>query len=347
MKLPRNTFLAICAAASVSIPAFAGVTVDQPANNSDVSAPFKLSASASNCSGQSVSAMGYSFDSSSDTTVIKSQSIDQSIDSSTGTHTLHVKAWGDHGASCVTDVVVNVKSGGSSSDGSGDSSGVPSDAKTVSNIQALGGWRAAHDTGGSGSSSGSSSMVGSPSLYGSTRRFETSFSHDGDERYSVDFADDVNAQNFFYDAWVYFDSSADKIGNLELDVNQVMADGKTLLAGIQCDGFTGHWAYTVNTGSASDVKPHWDSKSGTSCNPRAWSRDKWHHVQFSFSRDDSGHITYHSVWLDGQESQLNAGAFGAADLGWGPIINTQFQVDGYGGSGTTKVYVDDLTISRW
>ena len=30
-----------------------------------------------------------------------------------------------------------------------------------------------------------------------------------------------------------------EIGNLEFDVNQVMSDGKTVLAGVQCDGYTG------------------------------------------------------------------------------------------------------------
>ncbi len=145
---------------------------------------------------------------------------------------------------------------------------------------------------------------------------------------------------------MYFTSSASKIGNLELDINQVMANGKTLLVGVQCDGYTGHWDYTVNTGSASNVKPRWYAKSGSSCNPRNWSQNTWHHVQYNFSRDDAGTINYHSVWLDGVETKLDATAVGAADLGWGPVVNTQFQVDGVG-SGTVTVYLDNLTISRW
>lgn len=345
MNFPCHALIVSCATVVLAIPAFAGITVNEPANKTDVTSPFKLSASAATCSSQGVNAMGYSFDSSSNTTVINGQSIDKDIDSSSGTHTLHVKAWGPNGASCVEDVVINVTGGSGGSSGGGSS--IPTNAKVVSSIQALSGWRSDHDSGGSGSSSGSSSIVSSPSLYGGTRRYETSFSNNGDERYSVTFADDVNAQNFFYDAWVYVTSSADKIGNIEMDVNQVMADGKTVLVGVQCDGYTNHWDYTVNTGSASDVKPHWYAKSGAYCNPRSWSRDKWHHVQYSFSRDDSGYITYKSIWLDGQEFSVNAKAFGAADLGWGPTINTQFQVDGYGGSGTSTVFVDNLTISRW
>ena len=111
MNIPRNILVVCCAVTAFTVPALAGVTINEPSNNTDVSSPFKLSASSSSCSGQSVSAMGYSFDSSSDTTVIKSQTIDKSVDSSTGTHTLHIKAWGDKGASCVEDVVVDVKSG--------------------------------------------------------------------------------------------------------------------------------------------------------------------------------------------------------------------------------------------
>ena len=273
--------------------------------------------------------------------MIQGQTIDQDVDSSSGTHTLHVKSWGN-ATVCVEDVKITVTSGTSS----GGSSVVPSFAKEVSHIQALSGWKAQHDTGGSGSSSGSTAMVSSPSLYGGTRGYEISFSSGGDERYSVSFSDDTSAENFFYDAWVYLDSSGSSIANLEFDVNQVMADGKTVLVGVQCDGYTGRWDYTVNTGSASNVKPHWAGKSGTSCNPRSWARNKWHHVQYSFSRNSSGYIDYKYVWLDGQQISINTTAFGAADLGWGPIINTQFQIDGMG-SGTVKAYLDNLTISRW
>jgi hypothetical protein len=344
MNFSRALVTASSLAAIMTIPAMAGVTVNSPSNNSDVSSTFTLSASAATCSSQNVATMGYSFDSSSDTTVIKGQTIDASIASGSGTHTLHVKAWGDNGSSCVTDVVLKVSSAAGTETSE---SIVPSDAVQVSSIQALSSWAFAHDTGGPGSSSGSTSMVSSPSLYGNTRRFVTSYSNGGDERYSTSFADNTGDTNFFYDAWVYLTSSASNIANLEMDVNQVMANGQTVLIGVQCDGYSGEWAYTVNKGSASNPKPTWVGKSGTSCNPRAWSRNAWHHVQAYYTRDDSGNITYHSVWLDSVESTINETVFGAASLGWGPTINTQFQVDGLGSSGTTTVYVDSLTISRW
>ena len=343
MKLFRNLTVTCSAVLTLSLPALAGITVNSPASDADVSTTFTLSATSATCSSQSVDAMGYSFDSSSDTTVIKAQSINKSISSSTGTHVLHVKAWGPSGAACVKDVTINVKSSVSTSS----ALSVPTYADIVSSIESLGGWRATHDTAGDGSSTGSMNIVSSPSKYGSSRKFYTTFKNNGTERYSVSFSDNTDTKNFLYDVWVYLTSSSSNIGNLEFDVNQTMPNGQTMLMGVQCDGWTGHWAYTVNTGSASSVKPHWVSKSGTTCNPRHWTINKWHHVQATFSRDSSGYVTYHSVWLDGAETSLNAKVFGAAALGWGDVINTQFQVDGYGSSGSVTAYVDGLKVSTW
>jgi hypothetical protein len=329
--------------ALTAVPASAGVTINRPWNTEQVNSPFALSANASTCSSHTVTAMGYSFDSSSDTTMIKGQSIDASIQGPEGHHTLHVKAWSSGGV-CVEDVEIHVMNGSSS--GSVDSV-VPSSAKTVSYLEAMSGWQKEHDDAGPGSSSGSTSVVSSPSIGGSAREFMTEFSGNGDERYSIQYSDDNQAENFFYDVWIYVTSSSNHIGNIEMDTNQAMPDGKTVLIGVQCDGYSGHWSYNANLGSSSNPKLSWVPKSGTTCNPRSWSQYTWHHVQAYYTHDDSGYITYHSVWLDGVETQLNETVYGGADLGWGDALNTQFQVDGYNSSGHSTVYIDKLTISRW
>jgi hypothetical protein len=344
MNLFRTLIVTSSAVLTLSLPAFAGVTVNSPSNNTSVSSPFTLSASASTCSSTSVKSMGWSFDSSSDTTVVSGQTINKSISSSTGSHVLHVKAWGSGGAACVTDIALTVTSSTSVSTTS--STSVPNYAESVSSIESLGGWRAQHDTGGAGTSTGSMSIVSSPSKYGSSRKFYTTFTNNGTERYSVSFSDNTSAKNIFYDAWVYL-ASTSKIGNLEFDINQTMDNGQTVMAGFQCDGWTGNWAYTVNTGSAGSPRPHWVSKSGTTCNPRNWSAGKWHHVQASMSRDSSGYVTYHYIWLDGAQVYIGAKAFCAMSLGWGDVINTQFQVDGYGSSGSVTAYIDGLKVSVW
>ncbi len=339
MKFTRALLAASSLAVSATIPAMAGVTVNSPANNADVSSPFTLSASASTCSSQNVASMGYSFDSSSDTTVFYAQSIDASVSASSGTHTLHVKAWGDDGSSCVTDVTVTVESTATAI--------IPSTADIVSALQGLSGWQETHDSGTSGTSTGYMALVTSPTLYGSSRQFVTTFTDNGGERYSLSFSDNVDAENFFYDGWVYLTSSASDLANLEFDINQTMPNGQTVLTGVQCSGWDGTWQYTANEGSAESPKPTWISASGTSCNPRSWSQNAWHHVQASISRDSSGSVTYNSVWLDGVEIPLNATVYGAADLGWGPVVDTQFQVDGVGSSGHVTAYLDELQISMW
>ena len=52
MKLFRNFTVTCCAVLTLSLPALAAITVNSPANDSDVSTTFKLSASASACSSQ-------------------------------------------------------------------------------------------------------------------------------------------------------------------------------------------------------------------------------------------------------------------------------------------------------
>lgn len=325
---------------TIAAPAFAGVSVSSPGNGAEVSSPFKVSAYASSCSDQPVRAMGYSLDNSTDTTVVNSTSVDTSIRSGSGEHTLHVKAWGDRGASCVTDVTVKVTDETSSST-------VPFGATKVSSMQTFGDWKEKRDPAiGGGWSSGSMSLTGSPSRSGHARKFVTGFSRASGELYYLSFGDDTGATNFFYDAWLYLTNSAGKIENLEMDMNQTMSNGRTVIYGFQCDGSTSTWDYTKNAGSPRKYNDTW-VHSHQYCNPRSWGDYQWHHVQISYSRNSSGDVTYKSVWLDGKEQPINATVPSAFDLGWDPTLLTNFQVDGLGAGGTSTVYLDELTISRW
>jgi hypothetical protein len=76
--------------AVLAVPTFAGVVVNSPSNGSEVGTPLNLSASASTCSSQTVTAMGYSIDSSSDTSVVNGNSVEKTLTVGTGSHTLHV-----------------------------------------------------------------------------------------------------------------------------------------------------------------------------------------------------------------------------------------------------------------
>ena len=340
-SLPCTILIALVS----TVPAFASVTVNSPQVGETVSSPFALNAYATACSNQPARSMGYSLDSSSDTTILRgSTSIDTNVSAKLGTHTLHVKSWGTKGAVCVTDVAITVSN--APNDPATDTSVVPSDAVSVSSIQALSNWRGIHDTGTNGNSSGTMALVGSPSHAGTPRQFVSTFTHGGGLRYWVSFGDDTTATNFFYDGWVYVTNDATSIANVEMDMNQVMANGQTVIFGVQCDGYSSTWDYTENLGTPQTPKGHW-AHSKAACNPRSWTRNAWHHVQINYSRSDTGRVTYKSVYFDGVQSQINATAPSAYASGWGPTLLTNFQVDGLGASGSSTVYLDDLTVYRW
>lgn len=349
MKIERTLLLSFLAMTAAAIPAVAQTTINSPTNGEQVSSPFTLDMTATSCSSLPVSAVGYSLDNSSQTSSWNATYIDGPVAAPSGSHTLHVKVWNDKGGVCVTDVTIDVVTGASASTSTsgGATSVIPSTAASVSAIQALGNWTAIHDGGTPGSSSGTMSMASSPSLTGAARLFANQFNDYGGERYSVQFADDTSATNFFYDTWVYIANNANGFANLEFDIEQTMANGQTALMGFQCDSWIQRWDYAVNGGSPTAPNDTW-LHSYAPCNVHSWAPNQWHHVQIYFSRNDSGWVTYHSVWLDGAEQDLNFTVFSGYSLGWGPAIVTNFQIDGDSG-GTTwgNVYMDETRVYRW
>jgi hypothetical protein len=215
----------------------------------------------------------------------------------------------------------------------------------VSNIQNMGNWVARHDNGTGGSSSGSSVISGTPSRSGDARKFSMSFNGYGGEIYNASFGDDTTSQNFFYDAYVYI-AQGSSIANLEMDMNQTMPNGQTVIYGFQCDGWSHTWDYTLNKGTPTSPVDAW-AHSGAYCNPASWSTNAWHHVQVSYSRDGSGNVCYKSVWLDGAQQDMYITVPSAFALGWGPVLLTNFQIDGASPSGGAVVYLDNLTVYRW
>ena len=327
--------LAVCAA-----PAFANVTVSTPTNNATVESPFLLSAVASPCSAQAIVSMGYSIDNSPSTIVFYSAGFTTNVIASSGAHVLHVKSWGKQGASCVASVSVNVSDPATAT--------VPLTALVLGGIQSLANWLAAYDTGtGSGSSAGSMSLVTSPSVSGLAREFLTTYTNYGGERYSLSFGADSTSTHFLYDTRIYVASPSTDIANIEMDLNQVMSNGQTVIFGFQCDGWSGTWDYTRNAGTPQNPVDQWVHTT-QSCNPRKWTTNTWHQIQISYSRDNSGNVTYSSVWFDGIEQEINATTLSAFALGWGPSLLTNFQVDGATStSGSSKIYLDNLTLYRW
>lgn len=348
MKITSSVLFSI---ATLTVPALAAVNVSSPSNGDSVKAPFKLTADAASCSDQKVASMTYSLDNGSDLKVVKDTVLDENVDASIGTHIVHVKAWGEKGALCVseakitvTDSVTKTEDG---SEASAETAGlsIPSNAQAITSIQTHSNWEAVKDSNTPGHASGEMSIVNNPSHGGSARKFVTHFSGSGGERYSDSFGEDPTATNFVYDGWVYVQGSPSNLGNMELDLNQVLENGDVMIYAFQCSGNSGQWEVGSNAGSAKHGAARW-VKSGVACNPKSWAANTWHHVQISESRDNSGHITYHSVTFDGTTHNIGKTVFGEFALGWGHVLQTNFQIDGIG-SGSTTTYLDDLTVYRW
>lgn len=319
------------------------LVVSNPLSGASVVSPFKLTASGALCLGQAITAIGFSLDTSTSTAVVNGTSVSASVQASTGNHTLHVKSWGASGSACVNDVAITVTTPPTTTSGPS----IPATAMVNTLIQNLTTWKATHDAGTSGTSTGTMSLVASPSLSGSAREFVTSYTNYGGERYNVGLPVDQVSTNFVYDTKIYLANPSSDIANIEMDLNQVMLNGQTVIFGIQCDGWSHTWDYTANTGTATSPSDHW-LHSNQSCYPQKWATNTWHHVQVQYSRDSSGNVTYKSVWLDGVQQDLNVTALSAFALGWGPSLNSNFQIDGYTStSGSATIYLDQLTLYRW
>jgi hypothetical protein len=321
-----------------AMPAFANVNVISPASGSRVASPFGISASATPCSSQQVVAMGWSLDNSSSTAIVGGAVLNAQVGAGNGTHVVHFKSWGAQGAVCVTDVPVNVVPPAIAA--------VPLLSLLVGRIQTLTNWQGVSDSAsGGGQAWGTTQIVGAPAASGAGRQFVSHYSNYSGERYYVSFGADTAADNFLYDAWVYL-AGSDQIGNIEMDMNQVMSNGQTVIYGVQCDGFSNTWDYTVNAGTPSKPSDQW-RHSYAKCNPRNWSPYTWHHVQMLYSRDNSGNVTYKTIWFDNVENPIWITVPSSFALGWGPVLLTNFQLDGLSGSGSSTVYVDNLAVYRW
>jgi hypothetical protein len=164
------------------------------------------------------------------------------------------------------------------------------------------------------------------------------------EIYHLSFAKDLNATHFVYDAYVYVVDPS-QLANLEMDMNDVMADGQTVILGTQCSVYSKSWEYTLQSGGGF----HWHS-SNIPCNPETWSAKTWHHIQIASHRDNIGTATYDWVGVDGVYTNFqNASGNSSRPLGWalGDLL-INFQIDGSSaGSGSNTIYTHQLTIYRW
>lgn len=228
-----------------------------------------------------------------------------------------------------------------------DPTGPPADAISSGDLTGSTRWAWTHDPGTPGTATGTSTYpVDMASITGHTREFAASYSAHGGEIYHVSFGIDTTVKHFIYDTNVYLDDPT-QIANIEMDMNQVMADGRTVIFGVQCSSYSNSWEFT--TRDSSSGSNHWNA-SNLPCNPKTWPAHTWRHVQIASHRDDNGVVTYDWVSLDGKVGTFkNAVGNSAKSLGWtkGDLL-LNFQLDGASSnSGSMKANINKMTIYRW
>jgi len=331
----------------------AGIAITSPLNGaSGLSSSVWVRAHSSGCGGLASTSFGYSIDNSA--TIVPggtASDIDKSgVSIGAGTHAIHFKSWTKSGICPVATTTFTVggtasgSSASSPSTGSGTVTALPSNAVPSANLDGLGGWAAEHDTGTPGSSSGSMVYPATTPSYDDAREFYMTYSHNGGERWHISFDNNPTAMNFVLDTYVYIVDPA-QVQNLELDLNQVMSNGQTVIYGTQCSSISKTWEYSVISSNA----PHWKS-SNIACNPLTWSAKTWHHIQIAYHRNSSGTVTHDWVNFDNTHSVFsNATGAGALSLGWakGSLL-TNFQIDGaYSSSGSVTAYIHKMTFYHW
>jgi hypothetical protein len=222
---------------------------------------------------------------------------------------------------------------------------IPANAISSGPLDASSKWLWNHDPGTPGSSQGSSVYpVSGLSSDNAAREYYMTYSGRGGEIYHLAFATDTKSTHFVYDVNVYV-ADPSQLANLEMDMNAVMADGRTVILGTQCSTYSKSWEYTYRTNG----KGGWHS-SKISCDPKKWAANTWHHFQIASHRDANGIATYDWVGVDGVYSNFqNAVGDSAMNLGWqkGTLL-INFQIDGANpGSGSNTLYTDKLTVYRW
>lgn len=344
-------------------PALASdITVASPISGSTTTSPMWVRAHNVGCYGLGPIAFGFSVDSSSSITWgVTPWDIDLTGRViASGYHTIHFKSWTRSGICPVVNSAINVlgststtttatstttaTTSSTTTTTTSTSTSIPSTAIASSDLDTETNWLYEHDGGTPGTSQGSTVFPATTPLYDDAREFYMTYSSRGGERWHITFAKDAVATHFALDTYVYVENP-DQLANLELDLNQVIPNGDTVIFGTQCSTYSGTWEWTYHSSTGS----HWN-KSNIPCNPRTWAANSWHHIQIGFHRDDSGYVTHDWVEFDGTHSVFsNASGPAGEALGWaaGSLV-MNVQLDGYNTtSGSVTAYLHKTTFYRW
>jgi hypothetical protein len=193
-------------------------------------------------------------------------------------------------------------------------------------------WQATHDAATPGTAQGSSAFDTTKVA----RNFNFTYTQNAGMRYSLVVAVESTLENHCYDLMVQFDDPT-QILNMELDLNQVLTDGRTCIMDCQCASHSGTWEY--HNWKPSNIKG----------NPQTWGTG-WHHIRIFWHRSADGNLTYwDGVEFDGVYTAFTVPpALTSKALGWGAGRNVMnFQIEGAKGSGSVSANAKNITMWSW
>lgn len=217
---------------------------------------------------------------------------------------------------------------------------IPPNAKTSGILDAKTNWKQEKDAGTPGSASNISNHYIDAN---NGRNFHADYQNHGGVRWSNTCANTETATNFVYDLEVMASDWKGMTGQLELDINQSMADGTNIFLCTQANFNAGCWDYTLTPSG----KCHW-YHSTIAVKPFA--PNAWVHIQIETSRDANYIVTYKNIAIDGVATPFESSAKGVSAFhqGWGAgkIINN-YQTNGAQTSGTMDTFSRNMQVWYW
>lgn len=176
-------------------------------------------------------------------------------------------------------------------------------------------WNGKHDLATPGTATGTTSYVDAVN----GRNFAFDYTANAGFRYSLGFAVDLTyPQNFCYDLQVQFVDPSE-ILILEMDMNQILADGRTCIFDCQIDSKSGTWMFD-------GWKP-----SRIVGNPQQWGTG-WHRIRIFWHRSADGNtVTFDGVDFDGVWTGSGmVSTTRTPALGWKPfgMLMINWQIEG-------------------
>ncbi|MDR3738652.1 MAG: hypothetical protein P4L40_06490 [Terracidiphilus sp.] len=314
--------------------AFAGVGISSPTSGQTVSSPVQVVASAS--MSYPVTTMQVYVDGNlSDQK--SASSINDAVTVASGTHSLVVQSWDNHGNYAKSGSITVTVSGTSS--GGGGSTPAPSGSKVYANVSAISGWSSCGACAGANGHGPTvpyslSQNVSSPSMDGHAAHFWIGGSTPyGDALWWKELGANANVSHFTYDVYFYY-KNAGAVQALEFDTNQNVG-GRRYIFGTQCnvaakqfDVWNTASAYWMHTGIACSAPPTYT----------------WNHLTWEFERVN-GQTHFIAVTLNGKKSYVNK--YGGSRAAGGGELNVAFQMDEVGSHINYDMWLDKLTLTAW